>query len=305
MSSNVLAEEELISALPAVLSGDESLNALASAIAAELQTLSADTALTTIYKNIGTLPESVLDTLAKDFKIDWYDYDYTVDVKRALIKSSFAVHRKLGTKQAMAEALQCVYSNARVEEWFDYGGEPYYFRVVLDAAYTDLSTATDANIINGIITTYKSLRSHMEGAYYRATAELALVCSFGYVLYATRLCGTYPTRSTQGGIDELNIVVQTELGDVTYENCACGVSPCGTIPSTSTQGEIGELNIVAQTELGDVTYENCACGASSCGTHPSAATQGEIDSSGIVASAAGESAAYEAIPCGTSLCGTL
>ncbi|MCC8080182.1 MAG: phage tail protein I, partial [Oscillospiraceae bacterium] len=173
--------------------------------------------------------ESVLDTLAKDFKIDWYDYDYTVDAKRALIKSSFAVHRKLGTKQAMVEALQCVYSNARVEEWFDYGGEPYYFRVVLDAAYADLSTATDTGIINSIIATYKSLHSHMEDTYYRAVAALALVCSFGYVLYATRLCGTHPSTATQGEIDSSGIVASAAGESAAYEVIPCGTSLCGTL----------------------------------------------------------------------------
>ena len=82
MSSNIF-EADLLQSLPAVLKNDETTFALACAIAKELHALLNQTPMATLYPCIDTLPEEVLDVIAHDFKVDWYDYDYTLEPQAA------------------------------------------------------------------------------------------------------------------------------------------------------------------------------------------------------------------------------
>ena len=68
-----------------------------------------------IYPRIDELDEALLDILAYDFKVDWYGYDYPLETKRALLKSSFYIHRHLGTKGAVEAAIQSVYPKSIVK----------------------------------------------------------------------------------------------------------------------------------------------------------------------------------------------
>ena len=83
-----------------------------------------------IYANINELSETWFDVLAYDLHVDWYDYDYPIEAKRAIIRDSVRVHQKLGTKAAVEMALGGIHPKSEIEEWFDYGGKPYRFRIV-------------------------------------------------------------------------------------------------------------------------------------------------------------------------------
>ena len=61
--------------------------------------------------------------------MDWWDPEYSLEEKRRTLKTSWKVHKTLGTKAAVELALSAVYPGTEVEEWFEYGGEPHHFRV--------------------------------------------------------------------------------------------------------------------------------------------------------------------------------
>ena len=134
--SNTPTAEEFLRALPPVLRNDSRMIALGQVVAEELSDRMSEIEKAAIYPRIDELDEALLDILAYDFKVDWYGYDYPLETKRALLKSSFYIHRHLGTKGAVEAAIQSVYPKSIVEEWFDYveGGNPYTFRIVLDAS---------------------------------------------------------------------------------------------------------------------------------------------------------------------------
>ena len=97
MSDHGYSVANILDQLPRVLAEDRRMAALATAIARALMTHLEETPLAEIYTRIDELPEAVLDILAYDFKIDWYDYNYPVEAKRNLIKTNYYVHRHLGT----------------------------------------------------------------------------------------------------------------------------------------------------------------------------------------------------------------
>ena len=128
--SNTPTAEEFLRALPPVLRNDRRMMALGQVVAEELSDRMSEIEKAAIYPRIDELDEALLDILAYDFKVDWYGYDYPLETKRALLKSSFYIHRHLGTKGAVEAAIQSMYPKSIVEEWFDYveGGNPYTFR---------------------------------------------------------------------------------------------------------------------------------------------------------------------------------
>ena len=129
MSKYSLNADNFLRTLPEVLQNDPSIQALASAIASELETLAQKVQLAEIYTHIDDLDETMLDALAADFKVDWWRPDASISEKRAALKASWYIHKHLGTKSAIETAVADYLGDGKVEEWFEYGGKPYHFRV--------------------------------------------------------------------------------------------------------------------------------------------------------------------------------
>ena len=155
-----ITKENLLLILPPALTQDPSMMALASSDAEALAARLAEIDRVRVISNIDGLDEAVLDILARDFKVDWYDPEYSLEEKRQTLKDNWLVHRRLGTKYAVRTALNAIYPGAVVQEWFEYGGSPYCFRVVLPAA-GELTIEKQKRVL-GRIQYYKNLRSHLD-----------------------------------------------------------------------------------------------------------------------------------------------
>lgn len=78
---------------------------------------------------VDMLPEHILDVLAVEMGIAWYEPDSDIDVKRNLIKSATNVHMIIGTKEAIQQVVHDYYGDSEVLDWFEYGGSPGHFKV--------------------------------------------------------------------------------------------------------------------------------------------------------------------------------
>lgn len=85
-----------------------------------------------IYTDIDRADEAVLDILAVQFRVDWYDTSYPIETKRRIIKTALEVRRYCGTEWAVQKALSSIYPNVEISEWYDYGGRPGYWRMNVD-----------------------------------------------------------------------------------------------------------------------------------------------------------------------------
>ena len=184
-SAHALTAENLLRALPEVLRNDESMAALAASVAQVLARRPEEIQRLAIYPRIDELPEELLDILAYDFKVDWWDADYTLEEKRRTLKDSWRVPRMLGTKAAVELAISAIYLNTKVSEWFEYGGEPYHFKLLIDVTQEDVDPVKHRRVM-GRVEFYKNLRSHLESIIYIIQAEGVAT---GYV--ATAPCGEY------------------------------------------------------------------------------------------------------------------
>ena len=140
-----LTKENLVATLPVALQKDPSVVALAGTIAELLAWRPEEIDRLRIYPAIDRLDERLLDILAHDFKVDWWDADYSLEEKRRTLKDSWRVHKILGTKAAVERAISAIYPHTQVLEWFEYGGEPYHFRCI-STSPTTTSTPTSSAV---------------------------------------------------------------------------------------------------------------------------------------------------------------
>lgn len=128
--NNTVYNIDFTRALPQTLKNDESIFAFGRVIAGELQENIRLSRLNIIYARIDELEEPLLDVLAHDFHVDWYDPDSPPEVKREIIKESVRVHKRLGTKYAVESVVRAYFGSGEVREWWEYGGEPHHFKII-------------------------------------------------------------------------------------------------------------------------------------------------------------------------------
>lgn len=111
-----------------------------------------------VYAGIDKLPEKILDVLAIELRALYYEEDLEIEQKREIIKSTLYIYSKAGTPEAVEQMIEQVFGGGVVEEWFEYGGEPYHFKV-------DISTIMSKDIdekFEKLIRRVKNVRSHLD-----------------------------------------------------------------------------------------------------------------------------------------------
>lgn len=176
--ANGLTKEKLLFAFPFSLRESQSIAALGDVTAEVLSKRPAEIGLLSIYPRIDELPEDLLDILARDFKVDWWDPDYTLEEKRRIFKDSWYVHKHMGTKAAVERAISAIYPETKVQEWFEYGGKPYHFKLNINITGTKWSEEKPRRVLERA-NFYKSLRSHLDELEYVQEAKQPAVLRTG------------------------------------------------------------------------------------------------------------------------------
>lgn len=125
---------------------DTTTKGLCAALTPQLNLISNETDAILIYSKIEELSSEVLDILAWQFKVDWYIATADIETKRRLIKSAFKVHKTKGTAYAIEQVVQDMFGDGYVTEWFEYGGEPYNFKVITTNPSVTAELANQSNM---------------------------------------------------------------------------------------------------------------------------------------------------------------
>lgn len=166
-SGNIL-NADLTQTFPNALQYDERMVAWAKVMAGALQNIAAGDRDVGIYYRLNELDEFMLDILAGELHIDWYDFTYDIETKREVIANSVKVHKMLGTRAAVDTVLHAIFQeDFELEEWWQYNGKPYTFRINVDVSERGLKAEEHKAAVRSITLT-KNLRSHLEGMNYQA-----------------------------------------------------------------------------------------------------------------------------------------
>lgn len=296
--SKGITQESMLSVLPGVLARDKGMYDLAQLIGWITARSGSKVDSPSIFQNIDDLPEDLLDILARDCKIDWYDYNADVEIKRQQLKSNWHVRKGIGTVSAVKTALQDIWQDTTVEEWYEYGGEPGYFQVLLG---TDREGQINFSKAARMLDVFKPVRAHLEG-YIILRIRCGIVVhtnSKFNTKYHVPVSGTVPRYYTHGNKSHEDIVAKTESGSQKYHVPTAGNIIVGTYPNYSTHGNKSREDVVVQSRSDDLEYHVPAAG-----TVPRYYTHGSKSYEDIVANTASGSQDYHVPVSGSNVTGT-
>lgn len=272
-----LTDARLTDALPKTLAEQPWVQALAEASRKMRRRVMAYADRTRLFCDIDEASEEALDALAVELQTPLYKNDYPLTVKRQIVKNSMLYYIRSGTRGAVEELLADIYQGADVEEWFEYGGEPNYFRVAIDISRTTVPVAemTPAELESWLYSV-KRASSALESLSYMIRHAITIGCKVEAFLQSppecgTLECGTYLEASTLGWSAGAWLQIAGRAD-------AYLVNPpeCGTVPEISTVGwsidaAISQAGSVAEAFV----IEPPEAGTAEAGEKPLTATLGQ------------------------------
>ena len=136
---NNIYDADFVEMLPESLKQDKAVLAYATAFARQMKETMKQAKQSTIFYYLQELPEAALDIIAQDLKIDWYNQGYEKEKKVRLIETAVKVHKYLGTPYAVNEAVSAIWEGSKIEEWSEYNGEPFMFKLHLQTTEMPLN----------------------------------------------------------------------------------------------------------------------------------------------------------------------
>lgn len=113
---------------------------------------------------IDNVHSSALAHLVDQFNvmgIKGYSFAHTDQEKRNLLKTAIVNHKFKGTPSGVKNALQSLGFVVNLQEWQDYGGRPYHFKLKLTSGSQVFSEDLGTKL-NALVGEYKNVRSILE-----------------------------------------------------------------------------------------------------------------------------------------------
>lgn len=108
------------------------------------------------------LDEEMADHLCLSLDIKGYKADLSLQKKQLLIRSALLNYSRMGTKAALEDAVGIIHGGTTVQENWEYGGQPYFFRVAVDAGQEKVAENPVGRLLDTIME-YKNARSWLQG----------------------------------------------------------------------------------------------------------------------------------------------
>ncbi|MDE7300118.1 MAG: phage tail protein [Lachnospiraceae bacterium] len=158
-----LQDSQITQILPEYLSERESVQALSFALHKAVERLIRHCGNISVFSAIDTASGNILDLLAEELDTQYYDDSLPIDAKRKLIQNTLSWYMGTGTPGAVEELVTAVYGHGEVEEWFEYGGEPHFFRISI----TNMEVKPGQNKeFRHILSKIKRLSAHLDAIRY-------------------------------------------------------------------------------------------------------------------------------------------
>lgn len=124
-----LKDAKLTDGLPQIIASEPWAQAMAYAVNRQMQQLITYAAGTLVSVSVDTMPSGILDILAIELRIPYYDSTDSIAVKRELIKGAIPYWATAGSVDSLTKILVDIFGDAVIEEWFEYSGTAQHFRI--------------------------------------------------------------------------------------------------------------------------------------------------------------------------------
>jgi len=130
-----LSNLELLQLQTQFMQGDPVTQGFCKALDTPMKEIADNTLAALLWHKYDLLPEEVLDELAVMLQVLWYDVTADIDTKRNLIENSDIVYSFLGTAHGIQLVFEAWGVTVYILEWFNYAGDPYHYKLVIDYTY--------------------------------------------------------------------------------------------------------------------------------------------------------------------------
>jgi phage tail P2-like protein len=194
-----LEDISLLELLPPSIAGNQDIQAAAAAIDAELKKTTALIPSLSIIQQLvqrKITEKTLIDELAWQYHVDFYNpapgsENWPLQVLLELTAKSLDWHTRKGTPSAVEEIVTAVFGDAIVEEWFEYGGEPHYFKILSENYHVT------QDIINEFLRLLDAVK--------RCSSWLEEI---EYVARPQGICTSYAAVAAVGIMQEITVEVQ-------------------------------------------------------------------------------------------------
>lgn len=110
-----------------------------------------------LYKNLSLLSDQTLDLIAAETRTQYHSSALDRDTKVRLIQNTMRWHVLAGTRTAVEELVHTVFDTDEVEEWFEYGGTPFCFRIKTERDFSGSILSEFRHLIRNVKNTAVTL----------------------------------------------------------------------------------------------------------------------------------------------------
>lgn len=155
-----LTDLKLIDLCPSSLKDNPEIIVICQALQPEFDAVDSEIDSVLFIPNLEHQSDDVLEHLAWERKLGsedgWLLAD-THDKKVNLIRNAYEIKRYKGTPYAIEKSLELVGLTGTIQEWFEYGGDPYWFKIIIDG--TQVYTPEQLDLLDRFIIKNKNVRS--------------------------------------------------------------------------------------------------------------------------------------------------
>lgn len=180
--ADTMTSVRLLDMVPPNLRSDAQVQAAAAALDEELRAATGAIRECLHLPRLDELPETVIDLLAIQWHVDFYESSLPIAQKRELVRKSIAWHRRKGTPDVVREVVATVFADGGILEWFEYNGDPYKFMVTTSERAPD--SATYEKLIR-LINAVKNTRSWLDKIRFMREHELPIFVGIATHIFKT------------------------------------------------------------------------------------------------------------------------
>jgi phage tail P2-like protein len=155
-----ISQVKLIDLCPSSLRNDSQIIAMCDAVQPEFDQIDQAIQSVLFIPNLTDLPDDVLELLAWERNLggdDGWLLAKSKEQKARLIRDAYKLQKYKGTKYAVKKALELVGLSGEVQEWFEYGGDRYTFKLNINGM--ENYSNTQLELLDIYILTAKNTRS--------------------------------------------------------------------------------------------------------------------------------------------------